>query len=582
MTKQEKEPAQRGETVTETEIEAAPSRRRSWSKRAAKIAAFLVVLLLVSVGVARVLFHGERLADQVAAQLNAEIRGEVRIGSIEWPMAGLVGGLVRGWIPITVHDLEVYDEFGDLVLKTDYATGELNAHNALSSRDLVLKNIVVPAGGYAKVKQVVEPYPESDFDKHTISLISAFYPKRPPAFRAGLGARKGRIFDLLDYDVRGVTMEFDFPEKFYAILYGISGQGGLRADGSDPIAKKLYYSLKPSAPLGVLQIGNDYEVLTDVEISRLALVPGSFPRDAFPRDLEFELTATGTGGAKIAVTGAMLDQGVDFFGGEYDIDVTIDQAELASQLIANRYLASPGSGEVEADSLAIKVSGPVAAPKLALTLKDVVWRQNRIGGPTNGFLSGPPLELTLANATASWDLATNSGALADTVVQGLGGEAKLTARFNTVPLYLDATIDIEEAVDLRPYLPREVAQITGTSLAGGFRAVYRDVRQGQSEDEVDDDQVPLEIRSIDLRLGRARMTGQAFRTLSGVTNADGLRVELDGTVAKNITGFVNPESRDVDLRMDIASSDLGRLLTRLGYPKAANSVDGFIRVGGTL
>ncbi len=558
MSKQEKED-------TQTEIGSAPERpswRRRWLRRALWTISLLSALIVATAIVFRIFYHGNELGDRIGAFLNQSMRGAVHIESIDWNLSDVPSALAGGWIPVTVTGLEVYDEFDDLVLKTDRATAELNIHAAITGRnDIVLRKIDVPDGGYAKVKQVREPYPESEFDHNVVSLISAFYPDLPPGFRAGLQARPGRIFDLRDYRVKNVTMEFDFPD-FHAIAYGLHGEGSLFSDAADPLAKKLYYSLEPNAPIGVFTVGESYEVLTDIKISRLALVPNHFPEDAFPRDLEYELSAKGTGGAEIKIVGAMLDHRVDFYGGEHDITVTATNAGLASRLIAHN-LAPESTSDIQADSLEIRVTGPVAAPQVALTVQDASF----VGHVSNG----PPLELSLAKAVASFDLATESGSLDDTVVRGLGGQLELAATFGLKPLLFDASLNISEPLRLGDYLPPQVKSVVGSSLSGSLRAVGNAAGQN--------------LERVDLRLGRARVTGKAYRLSTGLLGAEkqhGLRIDIDRTTVRKIYGQINPTSKQVDLHAQVASSELNRLLGRLGYPAVARSVNGFVHVGGTL
>lgn len=509
----------------------------------------------------------------VEVQLNERIRGEVKIGSIEWPTSALTKIVTGGWIEITVHDLEVYDEpGGELVLKTDLATAELDAHAAIFGRhDLILRDIKIVDGGYAKVKQIAEPYPAHEFDYYTVSLIAAFYPKREPSFRAGVQARPGVVIDLQGYEIAGVTMEFEIRDLFYAIAYGIHGTGNLRMDASDPLAKKLYYSLTPRAPLGLIKFkGGGTEVLTDIDVKRLALVPAAFPKEMFPRDLEYEATAIGTDGARIHIDGAMLDHWVDFFGGEHKTRVEIDRAKLSSKLIAAEILGPGSSSSLAAERIGIDLTGPVLAPRVSVEVTDVDYVQQM---PENLPASvsreaRAPLELKLASAKLSFDLATEAGILENTVARGMDGEVKLEASFTLRPLAFHAKLDIAEPLELRAYLPRRVRDVAGTRLSGQLEAIGTPQIQ--------------RLERLDLRLGRAHLVGKAYRTQSGTIAAEGLRASIDRTSARNIRGFINTADETIDVRFDLSSNDLGSLLTRLGYARLADGVNGFVHVGGPL
>ena len=49
------------------------------------------------------------LAREVETRLNARMRGRLEIGSIEWPLRSLPSLLVGGDVPLTLHDVAVYD-----------------------------------------------------------------------------------------------------------------------------------------------------------------------------------------------------------------------------------------------------------------------------------------------------------------------------------------------------------------------------------------------------------------------------------------------------------------------------------------
>ena len=165
----------------------APARRRRL-RNAAVAASALLLLFAALATVLRIRFHGEALATFVSGTLNDRIRGKVEIGSIEWPMGSLPAALVGGWLPITAHNVEVFDEFGTVVLRTKRATAEVELVALALGPDFHFRNIVVPADGegYALIKDVKEPYPVHEYDSSVrladLSLLpetSAGLPRRP-------------------------------------------------------------------------------------------------------------------------------------------------------------------------------------------------------------------------------------------------------------------------------------------------------------------------------------------------------------------------------------------------------------------
>src|SRR5882724_1063262 len=85
----------------------APRRRRRWI-----IVIGVAAVLLVSgaFAVLRVQFEGASLGDNIASILNKRMRGRIEIGSIEWSTASLKKILTGGWVPLTLHDVRVWDD----------------------------------------------------------------------------------------------------------------------------------------------------------------------------------------------------------------------------------------------------------------------------------------------------------------------------------------------------------------------------------------------------------------------------------------------------------------------------------------
>ena len=214
--------------------------------------AVIVVLAVLAIGVLRVGFHGGRLARLVEDEANSRIRGRIEVGSVEWPLSDVYKLATGGWMKLTIRDLKVYDESKTkLVLRAPLATAEIDLHTVMFGRhDITLRKITVPEGGWVLIEQVTEPYPLHRFDKKVVSLVSAFYPQDlTTSYFAGISARTTPVFDLRDYEVKNLDMDFVFGDEgsFQAKLRNINGKGYLYSDASDPLAAKLYYSLAPSA-----------------------------------------------------------------------------------------------------------------------------------------------------------------------------------------------------------------------------------------------------------------------------------------------------------------------------------------------
>ena len=177
-------------------------KRRRRRLRGALIALGSIAILLIAVVVVlRVWFHGDRLGDLVEEQMNARIRGQVEIGSVEWDLSDLPAVITGGDIKVTIHDLTVYDgeQPRERVLYAKTATAYIDAHPAILGRhDLIISSLVIE-DGEALIREVVEPYPVHEYDRTTVSLVSAFYPKSVPSFRAGISAGSSALIDLVDF-----------------------------------------------------------------------------------------------------------------------------------------------------------------------------------------------------------------------------------------------------------------------------------------------------------------------------------------------------------------------------------------------
>ena len=499
-------------------------------------------VLAVAIAIVRIWFNGADLAELVAAKLNERIRGHVEVESIEWPLSSWPRFLVGGYVPLDIRGLEIKDEFGDVVLAARRATAELDAHPAMFGRhDLHVRSLKVLDGGSALIKEVSQPYPVHEYDRTTISLISAFYPKRKPSFRAGISAGSSPVFDLEDYEVAGATLDFVY-RRFSFHFEQAHGEGFLRADGSDPLAQRLYFSLTPQAPIGRFKSGPVAIDLQDIHVERLAQLPSQWPHDAVPRGLRYEAVARTAEGASVHLAGELKQSWQDVFGGEHDVTLTLERAgKLADRL-------SDGVARGDRLSARVDVSGPVLGPKVAVKLGGVDLALAPGGGR-------PPLDLHLDRATAAFDMATDSGYLEDTVAVGAGGEMQLSARLYLAPAHFDLYVHIPRALEIGAYLPEQARRVAGTRLSGRLHA------SGNLEAQ--------KLDRLDLRLGSARVTGGATRTRDGAIRPDGVELQLGRTRLSRLKGLIDAAAGRLEVAFDATSTDLDRWLARIGAPPVA-------------
>lgn len=515
---------------------------------------FFVALVVATVVVLRVFFNGAPLADLVASKLNARIRGHVSVESIEWPLSSTPRFLVGGYVPVEVRGLEVRDEFGDVVLAAKRVTAELDVHPAMFGRhDLHVRELKILEGSYARIKEVRQPYPVHEYDRTTISLSSAFYPQLRPSFRAGISARSSPVFDLQDYEVGGATLDFEF-QSFSAHVEGARAKGYLRADGSDPMARRLYYSLTPRAPRGRFNRGDVSIDLVDVAVTRLAQIPTEWPHDSIPRGLRYEATARTAEGAKIHLVGSLQQSWRDMFGGEHDVTLIVREGGALAARLTRGLASGPDL------AARVTVAGPVLGPKVAARIDAVDLDLAKI--------LGTPLDLHLDRATVAYDVATEAGYLEDAVAVGAGGEVRLSATFQTDPLHFDLHAQMPRALDIGAYLPAQARRVAGSRLSGKLHM------SGNARVQ--------RVDQLDLRLGRARITGGATRGQDGAIHPEGIHLELGKTDVRRVNGFVDAAAGTLGLTFEAASDDLDRWLARLGVPAIATGMSGSARVKGDL
>ncbi len=533
--------------------EKSPRRRR----RRVRLIAGALLLALVGTGIAtvRVLFNGPRLAALVAEAIIRGKRGSLTVESMEWPLSSLPRFVVGGYIPVEVEGVEIRDEWGELVLWAPHATAELDIHPALFGRhDIHVRKLLVLEGGYALIHEVSQPYKVHELDRTTISLISAFAPRRRPSFHAGIAASSSPVFDLADYEVRGAILDFVY-NRFSAHVDGANGKGFLRADGSDPLAPRLYFSLTPEAPSGRLVSRPVAIDVADVRVARLAQLPTAWPDDSMPGDMLYDLSATSREGASLRLAGALKQTWTDMFGGEYDLTLTVRQAGNLARRLSNGFAGGPDL------AARVNVVGPVLGPKVSARLDAVDLRLGPRARPD-------ALELHLDRATAAFDLATDAGYVEDTVAVGAGGEVRLSASFQLDPARFDLHLGMPRALDVRALLPEKVRRLAGTALSGKLHA------SGNWQSQRLDD--------LDLRLGSAHLTGVATRTRDGAIHPDGIHVELGKTRLKLKSGFIDVASDRLKVAVGATSTDLDRWLPRLGAPQLATSLTGSGEVRGRL
>lgn len=512
---------------------------------------------------------GPPLGDEVAAMLNANMRGRIQIGSIEWPSRALWTALRGGWVQLTARDVKLWDdceqyhalppaiaalpcgpnEHADpardrmrprkLVVETPRIDAELDIHALLfGSHDIVLRNVRV-TGGRVLIEQTAEPYPLHPYNRTGVSLLTAFYPRTRPAFRAGMYADSPPpIFDLRNATLSHVEVygHFGYGAQGYAValhapdvsLGVTTPPANLYRDGRDPLAPKFYFSapiatqgatlrIADEGPPDAFAMGADIArrkaavtlTLTDLQVHKLAQLPERWAQGNYQATtLNFDLLAHTKQGAELRLHGRLADYAEGPFAGTWD--VRLDARNLGPTL-HDEINAQLNGRDVQAH---VALSGPfIAPPKIAWHVSGL-----DVSVPLGGQdPAAAPLELALDELRGSVDLVNDQGRIDETRARvkeaDPPGELLLAAKFDLNPYALrHISIDITKPIDAGRFLPPALANAVGVFVSGRFTG------SGNTSDL-------FSLSEIDFSLGKNR-TDRGLRLHHGEVVSVGGLAEL--------------------------------------------------------
>lgn len=385
-------------------VVASPRSRRRYLWRV-PLATLVVALVLTTAAVIalRVAFVGPALASRVCARLNADMRGKIAIGSIDWPLASVPAVVRGGWVPVVMQDVQVTDADGVVVLRAPAVRAELDVHAVLfGDHDLVARRVVMD-GGEVFLREVPERAPRFAGDT-AVSLVAAFEARTPPRPGAASG---GSRLELRDAEVRGAAMTID-ALALRASLSDVSARGALVYDPrtSPP---RLVFDVTPRGGPGELAIGGRRLALDAVDVTRLAQTDGA--------TVELEGEVRLAGGERVHVAGALREY---WPTGHFGPD-----SRLAVRISGLRH------------ALAIEPPVELEVPALAI-LHDLHTGDGELAEVV-GSVAGGSLR-----ASARW-----------------GG-----GRDGAAPTWVTAAIATEAPIDLAPWLRPDVRRELGHTLRG--------------------------------------------------------------------------------------------------------------------
>lgn len=545
---------------SEPRVDSSPPRRRV--RRWLLVIGLSVVLLLATAfAVLRVKFEGEDLGSNIASILNKRMRGRIEIGSIEWQTRDLKKLVTGGWIPVVIKNVKVWDDcalsqvlgggadelrIGDpnedctpderpdsdpnskrkprkMLVRTPLVTLEIDAHALLfGNHDFVFRNLWVH-GGQALIEETREPYPLHAYDKTSVTIITAFYPRMAAGFRAGIYADSAPpVFDLRDIHIRDLDLYVNFkpyqPDKappdqigfgFTARLEHVnvdsedtpgtdadSRRSFLYMDPTDPLIAKFYVRLAVTSPKALIRVQDEgprtsfrmpvpsivpgasdgppkdrvarYDLgLVDVRLNRLAQLPTEWPKhDFIANTLELDLSAR-TAPCELAPGEPEDGQLVPRYKFE---DKESGSIHLTGEL--NSYFDRPYDG-----SWNLKLDAKNLGPMVRTCIKSTVGGDNLNGTITltGPFVASPKVGLDLENVDFDLPLRSDEPPLQLTLAEVHGGidlvneqgfidKTKALIRGGKEP----GEVEVSATFGLRPFIANAQVEITKAIDAGRF------------------------------------------------------------------------------------------------------------------
>ncbi len=507
-----------------------------------------------------------------------------------------------------------------LLLRSDLITAEVDVHALMfGNHDLVFRNMWVH-GGEALLEQTREPYPLHAYDRTIVSIVTAFYPRMKAGFRAGIYADPAPpIFDLRDIHIQNMNVTIHMnPYSFTpgekttgfvttARLEGVDVDAGpepkndsyVYMDSIDPLVAKFYVRLNVTAKRGNLRLWDEggratfrlpaggsehyppegrkaeYEIgLTDIQLHRLAQLPGEWPRHDFVANtLELDLeartvpcvtaldkTPDPAKGATIHITGELHNYWDRPYDGSWNL--ALDVKNLGPT-VRSCIKSTIGGDDLDAN---ITLTGPfVALPKIGLALKNVDFDIPLLADQE-------PIRLTLAEVQGSIDMVNEQGSIDKTTALIRNGkepgEVVVSANFGLKPYNARAHVEIVKPIDIERFLP-ERARPIGKFLQGRLTAV------GDAE-------VGFALEDFDLAMG-ATPKEKAIRVHKGrlFTDDDFDTIELQkilveaGRSRAEVNGKVDVvDPNKTRIEIDGNFPDVGVWLRRFGMPAFVESAGG--------
>ena len=529
--------------------------RRKILKILAYLLAGLVALLAVVVLAAVIFVQGERMANIVNGVL-PEMKGKLHFGSIRWKPRLLWDLVADRPTPMVVGGLLIVDPEGTTVLDVPNLEVSIRLRPLISGQGVILSDLHVGPKSmwlFGRMKQ-----------QRGIGFLAALDPRKsaPPAPPKPPGAKKekGFVFQIVNADLDGFRVIFDFPGTWGFDLRDVHAPAWLLVDGEGFVGWEA--TNLEARQGGYLRVLTEELPFDSVKVKQVATL-----REYWD-DIFLDLTDGRTGRSTL--------RGKGFFRGIYAADsvsainmhAEFDHAADALTAVAKPHnLTGLRVGGDDA-----KVVADLNGPYVTLDIKAA------IDGLDAGYDAYEAKQLSLRAGVKFEEKAPAMTVNLDPLSfqSPTGGKLKTTVRM--VDDDIAAKIDLDR-FDTASYLPAGLRKLAA-GKAHGHVGVAANLGAHKS----------VKLSNLDLAYdrtakgggipGSVRVTGQAQASAEAASTS-GLRIAIPGAQA-DLRGKVGLAKKVVDVGLRVAASDLPTVLASLALPPLAKSANLAVDVSGTM
>jgi hypothetical protein len=515
-----------------------------------------VGVIAFAVLAASVVLQGPRLGRLIEGALPANA-GKLAIGGVTWHLRALIDIVTDVPSPVAVDGLKIIDPEGTVVLDVPHLEARVKLRTLIGG-SFSIHDLRVPKAlwRFASMEH-----------SEGIGFLAALGPKTPlPPSPKDAPQAAGVFFEIVSAELGDMDAIFDFPGSWGLELRHIHARASLIQSTVDPKHPIFGFDAGPviASGGGYLKILDDNVLPFDrVVINRVATT------QEWSDDIFLDLQEADTGRSKLT--------GKGFFTGIYGatsipgIKLHADFARAGdafAAVAAGRNIegltVGDSAGVDGGASASLDLHDTFVKLKVAAKFKglDVAFDTNRALGV--GFDLG-------FNAEAGEVDVKNFGFGAPG-----GGRMDLDAHLDTNRLVLSTGVRLTD-FHTESYVPRGLRPLAGGVLGGRIDASADLARKS------------ARIRRLDLRLARARsgglprvvrVHGEALISPE-VIRTSGITVAVAGADA-TAKGSVALEKQVIELGVDLAATDLARLLRDLGLPPLAKSAHVTAQARGTF